>query len=191
MIPTQMDIPLTKFVKNGKLISGVNRPGSLCNGAAQTAPYFSKGISFGRSCARPDNRAPSVRPVRTRARGDARRDRARRGPWPARRQAIKRYVADNLGERGLTVGAVATRHSVTPRYVQRLFESEAPRFRNTCSMSAWLVHRMLSHPHYARWTVSAIALEAGFGDVSYFNRGFRQHYGVRPSDVRAAAPFKA
>ena len=29
-------------------------------------------------------------------------------------------------------------------------------------------------------------LEAGFGDVSYFNRRFRRRYGLRPSDVQAS-----
>jgi AraC-like DNA-binding protein len=36
--------------------------------------------------------------------------------------------------------------------------------------------------------VSSIALDAGFGDISYFNRAFRRRYGATPSDVRAQAP---
>jgi AraC-like DNA-binding protein len=31
------------------------------------------------------------------------------------------------------------------------------------------------------------AFDAGFGDLSHFNRAFRARYGTRPSDVRAAA----
>jgi AraC-like DNA-binding protein len=50
---------------------------------------------------------------------------------------------------------------------------------------------MLGNPQCARWTVSAIVLEAGFGDVSYFNRRSRRRYGIRPSDVRTGARSKA
>jgi AraC-like DNA-binding protein len=32
-----------------------------------------------------------------------------------------------------------------------------------------------------------VAYEAGFGDLSYFNRTFRRRYGATPSDVREAA----
>jgi AraC-like DNA-binding protein len=46
---------------------------------------------------------------------------------------------------------------------------------------------MLADPACAGRTVSAIALEAGFGDVSYFNRRFRRRYGMSPSDARAQA----
>jgi AraC-like DNA-binding protein len=35
-------------------------------------------------------------------------------------------------------------------------------------------------------TASAVALAAGFGDLSHFNRSFRRRYGATPSDVRAA-----
>jgi AraC-like DNA-binding protein len=34
--------------------------------------------------------------------------------------------------------------------------------------------------------ISVIACDAGFGDLSYFNRTFRRAYGVSPSDIRAA-----
>jgi AraC-like DNA-binding protein len=34
--------------------------------------------------------------------------------------------------------------------------------------------------------IATIALDAGFCDVSYFNRAFRQLYGETPSGIRAA-----
>jgi AraC-like DNA-binding protein len=46
---------------------------------------------------------------------------------------------------------------------------------------------MLAKPQFADRSVSAIAYEAGFGDLSYFNRCFRKAYGVTPSDVRNGA----
>jgi AraC-like DNA-binding protein len=48
-------------------------------------------------------------------------------------------------------------------------------------------YRRLSDARFAHRPVSAIAYEAGFGDLSYFNRTFRRTYGATPSDVRARA----
>jgi AraC-like DNA-binding protein len=44
---------------------------------------------------------------------------------------------------------------------------------------------MLREPGYAERTVSSIAYDVGFGDLSYFNRCFRRTYGATPSDVRS------
>jgi AraC-like DNA-binding protein len=43
----------------------------------------------------------------------------------------------------------------------------------------------LSDARFARHTIAALALRAGFADLSYFNRAFRRRYGVSPSDIRA------
>ena len=59
---------------------------------------------------------------------------------------------------------------------------------NSCSaQGSTRAHRMLTDPRYVARSISAIAFEAGFGDLSYFNRTFRRRYGATPSDVRAAA----
>jgi AraC-like DNA-binding protein len=50
---------------------------------------------------------------------------------------------------------------------------------------------MLTDPCRAGDKISAIALDAGFSDVSYFNRAFRQAYGDTPSGVRMQAPRQA
>jgi AraC-like DNA-binding protein len=46
---------------------------------------------------------------------------------------------------------------------------------------------MLDNPWLGERTISAIAYEAGFADLSHFNRAFRRRYGETPSDVRARA----
>jgi AraC-like DNA-binding protein len=48
-------------------------------------------------------------------------------------------------------------------------------------------HHMLTDPRFIEWKISAIAFEAGFTDLSYFNRAFRHRYAASPSDVREAA----
>jgi AraC-like DNA-binding protein len=47
---------------------------------------------------------------------------------------------------------------------------------------------MLTNPAFESRPVTAIAYEAGFADLSYFNRCFRQRYGATPRDIREKTP---
>jgi AraC-like DNA-binding protein len=47
-----------------------------------------------------------------------------------------------------------------------------------------LAHRLLLDRRMAEHTISAIAFQAGFNDLSHFNRAFRRQFGATPSDVR-------
>jgi AraC-like DNA-binding protein len=40
-----------------------------------------------------------------------------------------------------------------------------------------------------RFSISAIVYDAGFGDLSYFNRAFKRHYHCTPSYVRNGEGF--
>ena len=116
-------------------------------------------------------------------------DRAKsRGMGAARLRAAKVYVIENIGCRDISIGRVASHLGVTPRYLQRLFESDGTTF------SAFLLgrrlaraHRLLCEPQSASRQVSAIAYDVGFGDLSYFNRCFRRLYGATPMDIRETA----
>ena len=89
------------------------------------------------------------------------------------------------------MSSVAKRHGVTPRYVQRLFEPEGITFSEFVrDQRLARAYRTLSDPRHAALAVSTIAYDAGFGDLSYFNRTFQRLYGMSPSDVRAAARKK-
>ena len=46
---------------------------------------------------------------------------------------------------------------------------------------------MLVDARFRERTVSAIAFDVGFANLSYFNRRFRRRYGATPSEVREAA----
>ena len=99
---------------------------------------------------------------------------------------VLRAVPAFLFLTGASLSAQA-RHRVTTRYVQLLFEHEGTTFSEyVLNKRLARAHRMLSDPRYVGWTVSAIALEAGFGDVSYFNRCFRRRYGATPTQLRGA-----
>src|SRR5574337_611812 len=82
----------------------------------------------------------------------------------------------------------AARPGVTPRHVQMLFERDGTTFsRFLLDQRLARAHRMLNNPLLADRSISTIAYEAGFGDLSHFNRAFRRRYGETPSDVRARA----
>jgi AraC-like DNA-binding protein len=103
----------------------------------------------------------------------------------ARLHAIKSDIRRRI-DHDLSVVAVATRHGISPRYVQALFEREGTTFSEFVLRERLArVHRMLTDSANAHRTIGDIAFAAGFGDLSHFNRAFRRHYGATPSDVRA------
>ena len=109
-----------------------------------------------------------------------------RGVRAARLHAIKTEILNSLNRHELSLAGLAARHGVTPRHVQMLFESDGTTFsRFLLDQRLARAHRMLSNPLLAERTISTIAYEAGFGDLSHFNRAFRRRYGETPSDVRA------
>lgn len=112
----------------------------------------------------------------------------RRGQRAARLRAVKDDIRDNLGRRDLTLDALAIRHGVSPRTIRELFGSEETTFTDyVLNQRLSRVHRLLGDPRHAARTISSIAYDCGFGDLSYFNHAFRRRYGATPSDVRAAA----
>jgi AraC-like DNA-binding protein len=110
-----------------------------------------------------------------------------RGVRAARLNTIKADIMTHLHEEGLSVHDVARRHGVTPRYVQLLFDDAGQTFSEfVIERRLAKAHRMLADPAYAEWTISAIAFEVGFSNLSWFNRTFRRKYGASPSDIRRA-----
>jgi AraC-like DNA-binding protein len=106
----------------------------------------------------------------------------------ARLRVLKADIAQSLGSGHISAGMLATRHGVSPRYIRKLFEGEGTTLsRFVLNRRLALVHRLLTDPRQRHRPIGVLAFEAGFGDLSTFNREFRRHYGATPSDVRAAA----
>lgn len=111
-----------------------------------------------------------------------------RGVSAARLRAIKADIAGHIGTGGeLSTETVAARHGLSPRYVRKLFEQEGTSFSSfLLAQRLSRVHRMLSDPRHDHLGITTIAFEAGFNDLSYFNRTFRRQFAATPSDIRAA-----
>lgn len=108
-------------------------------------------------------------------------------PAETRRRAIKRYVADHLADQELSVAQVASANALSARQVQRLFEAEDTTFSEFLLVKRLEnVHAVLTDVRQAHLSISSIALAGGFGDVSYFNRTFRDYYGASPTAIRQA-----
>lgn len=122
------------------------------------------------------------------AEGDAARQAMGGGVRAARLKAIEQWILARLHHAELGIADVAAAHRLSVRYVQKLFHNEGTTFSAfLLNARLRLVHRHLQRPWLAGRRIGALAYEAGFGDLAYFNRAFRRLYGETPSDVRSAA----
>jgi AraC-like DNA-binding protein len=113
-------------------------------------------------------------------------ERARiRGRPAARLRAIKDDVGKRCRRPDLSIHALAVRHGVSARYVQRLFEESGTTFTlYVAEQRLALAYEALRRRASKAAPISTIAYDCGFSDVSHFNRLFRQRFGCTPSDVR-------
>ncbi|UVC09254.1 helix-turn-helix transcriptional regulator [Rhizobium sp. TH2] len=115
----------------------------------------------------------------------------RTGIGAARLELIKKDVQARLKDPGLGIGSVAKSQGVSPRYIQRLFEREGTTFSDYvrgCRLE--LAHAMLCDIAALAQSISSIAYDCGFGDLSHFNRSFRERFDMTPSDIRAATMMR-
>src|SRR5215471_17668951 len=111
------------------------------------------------------------------------------GVRAARLAAVKADIARHLTDGTLSAAALAARHGISVRYLHKLFEDEELTYSQyVLSQRLARARRRLRHPGFATRTISSIASDAGFGDLSYFNRAFRRWYGITPSEARRFPP---
>lgn len=108
------------------------------------------------------------------------------GVRAARLAVVKSDIISHLSEPNLSVGQIAARQGFSPRYIHMLFEHDGVTFSEyVIAQRLTRAYRMLADRVAGR-TISAIAMEVGFGDLSYFNRTFRRRFGASPSELRDA-----
>jgi AraC-like DNA-binding protein len=108
-----------------------------------------------------------------------------RGVQAARLELAKSFIAENSHRQDLSVGIAAAHLGVTIRYLQRLFEADDTTFSKfVLDRRLARAHRMLSDQQFLGRSVSTIAYDAGFGDLSYFNRSFQRSYRMTPTEIR-------
>ena len=158
---------LTGYLR-GALSSPVLSPGPLADAVVSHVTELIE-LSLDPACAAPPGGVPGVR--------------------AARLAAIKADIERHLTDSSLTAGALAARHRISARYLHKLFEDEDMTYSNfVLDRRLSLAYLRLRHPRFATRTISSIASDTGFGDLSYFNRAFRRRYDITPSDVRRGDP---
>jgi AraC-like DNA-binding protein len=120
--------------------------------------------------------------------GEAREIAEHRSVRAVRLLTIQRMIAQQFGDPGLNAATIAAQLGVTPRYVHLLLETTGRSFAQHL-----LGHRLeqaaalLRDPSRQGRKITAIAEEAGFNDLSHFNRALRRRFGDTPSGVRTSA----
>ncbi len=109
----------------------------------------------------------------------------KRGVRAMRHAAVLREIERNIGDNRLSAALVAEMLGVTPRYIHFLLEESGRTFsEHVLARRLELVEALLSDEAKGNLKISAIARQAGFTDMSYFNRSFRSHFGDTPSGLR-------
>ncbi|MBB6255103.1 helix-turn-helix domain-containing protein [Nitrospirillum iridis] len=100
---------------------------------------------------------------------------------------VRAHIDAHIRDPDLSSAAIATALDITQRYVQMVFASLGT------TATAYILTRRLelvaaalraSHGPDAS-SISTIAYDAGFNDLSHFSRSFRAQFGVSPREYRA------
>jgi AraC-like DNA-binding protein len=106
----------------------------------------------------------------------------------ARLRSIKDHILERMAHHDLTLADVSRSQQISESYIRRLLAENGTTFTDfVLGGRLTRAHHMLIDPQHADRSISAVAYEAGFGDLSYFNRTFRRRYGATPTDIRKAA----
>jgi AraC-like DNA-binding protein len=98
---------------------------------------------------------------------------------------IKDYIDRRLSDTDLGPNEIAAAVNISTRYLHKLFQDERR------SVSQYVKDQRLEQsrrdlldPRLANRSISAIAFGCGFGDLSGFNRAFKDAFGISPREMR-------
>ncbi len=110
----------------------------------------------------------------------------------ARLQAVKHDIMEHITDSELSISQVAQRQGISPQYIRTLFHSEATTFGDyVTELRLERAYRYLCNPLHINCCISTVAFDMGFNTLSWFNRAFKQRFGLTPSEVRNLSPQPA
>lgn len=102
------------------------------------------------------------------------------------------YVLEHLHEGDLTPARIAAASGLSVRYLHLLFEQVGQ------SLGSWILDQRLERvrvalrdPAFADCTVTDIAFQWGFNDISHFSRAFKKQHGQTPTSYRRSGALTA
>lgn len=102
-----------------------------------------------------------------------------------RLEAIKRDILEHITENELSISQVALRQGISSQYIRALFHSEETTFADyVTELRLEQAYQYLCNPVYIDYCISTLAFDMGFSNLSWFNRAFKQRFGLTPSEVR-------
>jgi AraC-like DNA-binding protein len=112
-----------------------------------------------------------------------------RGVQAVRRAAVIREIAASAIDPAFNAATVAARLGIAVRYVHHLLQPTGRPFsEHVLENRLATAVALLRDPRLSSRRIADIAFDAGFRDLSYFNRMFRRRYSLTPTDVRHRAP---
>jgi len=107
----------------------------------------------------------------------------------ARRYEIALELMDlHLGQDALSLVWLSKKIGVSPRQLQRVFRDHDTSFRDVLRSKRYrFVTEHLDRVQNAHGCIATLAFQAGFQDLSNFNRGFRRRFGITPREYHAKA----
>jgi len=105
-----------------------------------------------------------------------------------RRAAILREIEKRSSDPSLSATTVANLLGITARYVHLLLEETGARFsHHVLERRLEKAAALLRDPLWRDRLIIEIAAEAGFTDISHFNRAFRRKFRTTPSAIRESS----
>lgn len=103
----------------------------------------------------------------------------------ARLARVKTDIQNHLAHPDLSPGWIAAREGISKRYLRDLLTDEDTNFSQlVLKLRLNRAYQQLSDSRARQFFVSDIAFGCGFGDLSYFCRVFKRHFGATPTEVR-------
>ena len=103
-----------------------------------------------------------------------------------RQAAALDYMVSHFSDPELSLAKVAQSLGISPRYLQRLLEPSGTSFTaHITELRLKHAFMLLTAQDLSDVCICNIALQAGFSDISHFNRLFRSRFGDTPKGVRA------
>jgi len=110
----------------------------------------------------------------------------------ARLRAALDHIAAHFSDPRLTIEMVAGSQGISARYLRQLMEASGHSYVSVVNeLRLQKAFTALSATGQHRRTILELAMDAGFSDVSHFNRLFRTRFGDTPSGVRAQGPVQS